>query len=550
MNSVLDVLLAFALTYAVHSTVLIATVALIVRVCAPRSNPLREALWTIALFGGVVTAAVQVAGLDSASATWTFRAGAPESSRPAIRLEPNSLRDEPAADLALVPSPANGAIPRSSVAPPRVERSDVPPRVRREAVRPEYGARSVTEATETVAPPDPAVGHDASATTSEDRLEVLGASLERGWTATAAAVRATVERVRGPIGGLVVLGAFLGFVYLLLLVLRSKRALVAREPVIDGPLFSRLESLRRRLGVRETIALSTSDAIATPVAFGVRRFEICVPHRSVELDADQQDAMLAHEIAHLVRRDPLRLLLARAIECVAFFQPLNRFARRRLFEVVEMRCDAFAVERLGDGLALAGCLAEVASWLHDRRVDSLAPAMAETRSSLTTRIETLLDLDSVIAREHRRSWLAPIAFALLPGVALVAPGVAIGAPVELFGERSSAPTSEVRATAGQHEDEIDLAEARALDAALAEVLATLDSETDSLNEEIADLKSMLVALGREDFADSLATLHERLERLDRKRRAVESAWRRMRVAADDADDAPARTALPESRRKP
>ena len=39
--------------------------------------------------------------------------------------------------------------------------------------------------------------------------------------------------------------------------------------------------------------------------------------------------MLAHEIAHLVRRDPQWLVLARAIEMVFFFQPLNRLARRR-----------------------------------------------------------------------------------------------------------------------------------------------------------------------------------------------------------------------------
>lgn len=543
MNSALDVLLAFSLTYAVHSTVLIATVAIIVRVFAPRSNPLREALWTIALFGGVLTAAVQVAGLDSASATWTFCADASSPSRHATRLEPKSPGVEPTTNLGLVPAPTNRVPPKPRVELPRFDGSDVPPRFRREAIVPEYGARSVRQDQEV------AIAREPSVAASDDRLDALGAALERAWTGVVAAIRATAERVRGPIGGLVALGAFLGFAYLLLLVLRSKRALVARKPVIDGPLFSRLAALQRRLGIRETIALSTSDAIATPVAFGLRRFEICVPRRSVELDVDQQDAMLAHEIAHLVRRDPLRLLLARAIECVAFFQPLNRLARRRLFEVVEMRCDAFAVERLGDGLALAGCLAEVASWLHDRRVDSLAPAMAETRSSLTTRIETLLDVDAVITREHRRSWLAPIAFSLLPGVALVAPGVAIGAPIELVGERSS-PTSGIRTISDPDDVVIDVAEARALDDALAEVLATLDSETDSLNEEIADLKSMLVALGREDFADSLATLQDRLERLDRKRRAVESAWRRMRVAADDADDAPARTALPESRRKP
>jgi hypothetical protein len=297
--------------------------------------------------------------------------------------------------------------------------------------------------------------------------------------------------------------------------------------------------------VREEIALSVCNSIATPVAFGLRRFEICVPRRSMDLDVDQQDAMLAHEIAHLVRRDPCRLLLARAIESIAFFQPLNRLARRRLFEVVEMRCDAFAVERLGDGLALAGCLAEVASWLHDRGSSSLAPAMAEARSTLSARIECLLDTEGVIAREHRRRWLAPVAFALLPGVALVAPGVATGAPLDGAGRAIRSPGEAAEIDASNVREE-----GSAIDVALSEVLVTLDLEIDGLNDEIASLRAVLAAAGRAEFDESLATLEARLERLDAKRRAVDSVWRRMRDAADRADDAPAITALPDTRRKP
>lgn len=73
--------------------------------------------------------------------------------------------------------------------------------------------------------------------------------------------------------------------------------------------------------------------------------------------------MLAHELAHLVRRDPQWLVLARAIEMLFFFQPLNRLARRRMQEVAEYLCDDWAVARISRPVMLAKCLAAVAEWV-------------------------------------------------------------------------------------------------------------------------------------------------------------------------------------------
>ena len=55
--------------------------------------------------------------------------------------------------------------------------------------------------------------------------------------------------------------------------------------------------------------------------------------------------MLAHEVAHLVRRDPHWLVAARVIETVLFVQPLNRLARLRLQEVAEYLSDDWAMAR-------------------------------------------------------------------------------------------------------------------------------------------------------------------------------------------------------------
>jgi hypothetical protein len=130
--------------------------------------------------------------------------------------------------------------------------------------------------------------------------------------------------------------------------------------------------LLARSAVRRRIQLSCSGGIASPVALAGD--EVCLPRRALmELEPSEQDSMLAHEIAHLVRRDPQWLVAARVIETVLFMQPLNRLARHRLQEVAEYLCDDWAVARTSHPVTLAKCLAAVAEWV--RR----APAMDATR---------------------------------------------------------------------------------------------------------------------------------------------------------------------------
>ena len=81
-----------------------------------------------------------------------------------------------------------------------------------------------------------------------------------------------------------------------------------------------------------------------------------------ELDLEQQRSMLAHELAHLARRDPIWLALASLIERVLWIQPLNRLAVSRLHTLAECFCDDWALRRSVTPVALASALARVAEW--------------------------------------------------------------------------------------------------------------------------------------------------------------------------------------------
>ena len=166
--------------------------------------------------------------------------------------------------------------------------------------------------------------------------------------------------------------------------------LTTRRAVTEGAMPAMLDALRSSFGVQGAVYLTSASTISSPVALGLN--EICVPDAALtDLDAEQQRGLLAHELAHLARRDPLWLDAASLIERVFFFQPLNRLARRELQHNAEYICDAWAAQRTGSGEPLARCLARVAEWIEASPLGVPVAGMAEQRSMLVTRIARLLE---------------------------------------------------------------------------------------------------------------------------------------------------------------
>ena len=157
-------------------------------------------------------------------------------------------------------------------------------------------------------------------------------------------------------------GSGAGLLWLTIAHARTLRVLADRTPLDATPMATRLAALLDRARVRKRVELTCSGSIASPVALSGD--EVCLPRRALfELAPNEQDGMLAHEVAHLVRRDPQWLVAARAIETVLFMQPLNRLARHRMQETAEFLCDDWAVSRMSQPVTLAKCLAAVAEWV-------------------------------------------------------------------------------------------------------------------------------------------------------------------------------------------
>lgn len=134
---------------------------------------------------------------------------------------------------------------------------------------------------------------------------------------------------------------------------------------------------------------------------------------------------MAHEVAHLVRRDPGWMRVTTLISSVLFFQPLNRLAARNLRETAELLADDWAVERTGAPLKLARSLARVAQWLTPRRPSPVLAMAGVEGAALGRRVERILGESDrrPVSRMYVLSLSCVLFFALawIPAVRIPAP---------------------------------------------------------------------------------------------------------------------------------
>jgi TonB family protein len=97
-------------------------------------------------------------------------------------------------------------------------------------------------------------------------------------------------------------------------------------------------------GVHDVI-LATSTEIASPITLGVRRPVLLLPSElETSLLSEDLDAALAHEFAHMRRRDFAKNLAYEVLSLPIAFHPLLWITRSRMAETRELVCDAMAAE--------------------------------------------------------------------------------------------------------------------------------------------------------------------------------------------------------------
>ena len=103
------------------------------------------------------------------------------------------------------------------------------------------------------------------------------------------------------------------------------------------------------------------ERIAGPVLAGVARPTLLLPWESAgEMSEAEVDAVLAHELAHLRRRDPLVHAACSLLLLPVCFHPAALWAARCVRQTREMACDAEAAQSMGSHADYAWALLQVA----------------------------------------------------------------------------------------------------------------------------------------------------------------------------------------------
>lgn len=184
-------------------------------------------------------------------------------------------------------------------------------------------------------------------------------------------------------------------------------------------LVRRATPIERSLSRKARVA--TSESLRVPVTVGVVHPTIVLPTDWETWDDDLLAAVLAHEEAHIDRRDLLTVWAAELNRCVYWFHPLAWFLRRQLSQLAEQCCDDAVIAVSGDRRGYARRLVEIAQRLQDssQRVVAVGLAMART-SRVEARVRQILDESRPLARRLTKRRAASIAAVATPVVLVAA----------------------------------------------------------------------------------------------------------------------------------
>jgi mono/diheme cytochrome c family protein len=155
-------------------------------------------------------------------------------------------------------------------------------------------------------------------------------------------------------------------------------AVVAAYPVTGWFFLRRVMQRSRALTLRP---LRISDDVTVPAAVGVFRPSVILPRDWRSWTAAMRRSVLAHEFAHIRRRDVLTSTAAQFVKCVLWFNPVAWWVPRKLSQLAEMACDAAVVEQMSDPAGYSRMLLEFAKRVQAAGYRVTVPGLAMVDSS-------------------------------------------------------------------------------------------------------------------------------------------------------------------------
>jgi beta-lactamase regulating signal transducer with metallopeptidase domain len=169
--------------------------------------------------------------------------------------------------------------------------------------------------------------------------------------------------------------------------LGTRRLVRLAGPPLPAPWPEVARALAGKMRVKAAFRLLESARVSGPALIGWLRPAILVPAGALcGLSAEQLEAVLAHELAHLARRDALVNLVESVAEVLLFYHPAAWWISSRIRRERERCCDDLAVAVCGS----ARLYAEALLRLEEARPARRALVFAARDGDLVSRIRRLL----------------------------------------------------------------------------------------------------------------------------------------------------------------
>ncbi len=164
-------------------------------------------------------------------------------------------------------------------------------------------------------------------------------------------------------------------------------------------------TLRQRLHIPPRVRLVVAPSVTVPVVVGWLRPIVLAPlYAFAGMERPLIEALFAHELAHILRRDYLVNLLQGVVEAVLFYHPAVWWISGHIRLERECCCDDIAATACGDTLVYVRALTELEAF----RLPPPHPALAASGGSLTERIARLLGMKGIPTTSSRMVSAGPV----------------------------------------------------------------------------------------------------------------------------------------------
>jgi beta-lactamase regulating signal transducer with metallopeptidase domain len=201
------------------------------------------------------------------------------------------------------------------------------------------------------------------------------------------------------------------------------RRLERESQLIEDPhVLARLHFFAQASGLRGSLPrLADSNLLSVPVTFGVRRPAILLPSAWQEWEPAELDAVLAHEISHVARRDALAERLSLLHRAIFWFSPLSWWLARHLADLAEEASDDAALAAGADRTRYAETLLGFFAALEAApgRVWWQGVSMA-TAGQAEKRVDRILEWKGSVAVRLKKPVVVAYMLCAIPVVCLIA----------------------------------------------------------------------------------------------------------------------------------